>query len=48
MMTHFGDVELFLSSCSDVASATMRKLVALLTDERDVLMLELAAVLENP
>ena len=43
-MTHFGDVhELFLSSRSDVAPAiyTMRKLVALLTDKKDMLMMEL-------
>ena len=46
MMTHFGDVELFLSSHSDVAPATMRKLVALLADKKDVLMMELAAVID--
>ena len=45
-MTHFNDVEVFLSSHSDVAPATMRKLVhvALLTDKKDMLMMELAAV----
>ena len=46
MMTHFGDMELFLSCQSDVAPATMRKLVALLTDKKDMLMMELAAVID--
>lgn len=46
LMTHFGDVELFLSSHSDIAPATMTKLISVITTKKDMLMVELAAVID--
>ena len=45
-MTHFGDVELFLSSHNDIAPATMTKLTSVITTKKDMLMVELAAVID--
>ena len=45
-MTHFGDVELFLSSHNDIAPATMTRLVSVLSTKKDKLMVELAAVID--
>ena len=45
-MTHFGDVELFLSSHNDIAPATMTKLVSVLSNKKDKLMVDLAAVID--
>ena len=46
-MLHFGDVELFHSSHDDIAPATMSKLVNVLTNKKeDMLMMELAAVID--
>ena len=44
-MTHFGDVELFLSSHNGIVPATMTKLVSVLSTKKDKLMVELAAVI---
>ena len=44
ILTHFGDVELFLSSHDDIAPFTMSKLSSILTN-KDMLMIQLAAVI---
>ena len=43
-MTHFGDVELFLSSHNDIAPATMTKLVSVLSTKKDKLMVVAAVI----
>ena len=45
-MTHFGDVELFLSSHNDITPATVTKLVSVLSTKKDKLMVELAPVID--
>ena len=47
-MTHFGDVELFRSSHNNIAPATMTnlKLLSVLTNKKDMLMMGLAAIID--